>query len=73
MRVATHNSEAQAYAARLLAVAHGDPITQTRSFCRWIESRVEWEMEGIIEALQGCEPVRGFNPGDSADLDAWAN
>jgi hypothetical protein len=73
MKVATHNQDAREYAARQLAVV-GDPLEQTRHFCRWIEARVEWESAGIIETMTATgEPVRGLCPLDTSDLDTWAN
>lgn len=73
MRTATHNSsEAREYAAQLLAVV-GEPHAQTLHFCKWIAARLEWERSGVLEALRAGEPVRGFNPGDSESIDAWAN
>jgi hypothetical protein len=78
--VATHNTDAQQYAAHLLKelflLATTDPHSQTRHFFEWIDARLKWEAAGILASMTTTgEPVRGLCPHDSdmSELDTWAN
>jgi hypothetical protein len=73
MSVATHNLEAQRYAAQLLLIM-GDATAQTQHFRKWIAARVTWEANGILEALTvDGVPVTAFYPDGRDELDTWAN
>lgn len=74
MRVTTHdNAEARRYAARLLSAAR-DPLSETRNFYRWLDRRLKWEDDHLLDSLSTGVPVRGFVPyGQPETLDTWAN